>query len=130
MKTTPWMNSVLLAAALCSGSALAADADTKMKEPAISEAATLQKNSDPAAAMGDKDGCPVHAGAMGSVHKDGEPCPYMKTMGKEHEGCDVRDKKNCLDSHGEPCQARHDMQHMSALHEACDPAKGTVKGAK
>ncbi len=121
MKVTLWINFVLLGAALCAGSALAAN---QKATP------TGEKSGDAAASMGDKDGCPVHERAMGRLHKDGEPCPYMKNMGKEHEGCDVRDKKDCLESRGEPCRVRHDMQHTSALHEACDPAKAAAKDTK
>lgn len=100
MPITPWINSVLLAVAVCATPAMAADAGVKAKVSPIGEAAKPQKSSDAVATMGEKDGCPVHErGLNGSMHKAGEPCPMMQHTGKMHEGCDVHDNQHDAGDH-------------------------------
>jgi hypothetical protein len=103
-------------------------AETEAKVAQTVEAAKPQKNSN--AAAGVKDECPVHEqGMKGAMHKAGEPCPMMQHMGKMHEGCDVHDKKDCMEKHGEPCLMQHDKKHMSKQHEASTSLAGKSKPA-
>jgi hypothetical protein len=110
MRVTPWVSSVLLAVAVCAAPAMAAEANAQVTQ--TGEAVKLQKS-------GAKDGCPVHGQGMKDVmHKAGEPCPMMQQVGKMHEGCDLHDKKDCMEMHAEPCLLKHDKKHMSVQHDA------------
>jgi len=116
----------LLAVAVCAAPAMAAETEAKVAQTA--EAIKPQKSSTDAAGV--KDGCPVHEqGMKDAMPKAGEPCPMMQHMSKMHEGCDVHDKKDCMEQHGEPCMLQHDKKHMSKQHEACATVKDKPKPA-
>lgn len=130
MKATPWINVVLLAILLVAGAAMAEGKRVEEK-PLLSSGATgLGKNSDVMAATGGKEDCPVSEMKQSSLHKSGEPCPYMKDAEKMHDGCDMRGKKKCLEKRGEPCLGRHDKRHESMPRDACDLKKKELDQAK
>lgn len=104
MRTTQWMVTLVMAGALCAGTAMAADAAEADKQPA----ARLGQGS--AAVAGESDACPVHnmknSGQKGVLGKEGEQCSCPHGM-----------------------MHMHHMKHMSKQ-ETCDPAKAAGKPAK
>lgn len=140
MQITKWMAALTFAGSLCSGAALAVEAETVQNQAAVKESTAMDK---PAAILGGQiDDCPMHKSGKKmtrGIGKDGEHCefPHDK-MHKAHmsavpEQCDLQhkekcaEKKDCMTKHGEKCQLKHDAK---LKHEVCDTAKDAAKMSK